>query len=660
MKSLVICEKGSQRANIVAAIGDRFGQVLAASGHLFTLAMPEEYSEAWADWRGFHVYRPPGDAWKLVPTVDPDEGRAKIAQVARQAIERALPSARRVYIATDADREGEVIGRELLDVYGFKGETFRVLFASEDPETIRDAFTAAIPIADREAIYQAGLARARADFIWNFSLTRAVTSALVQPGAKAVVGVGRVKTPTLAIVCRREIQIQQHKTNEAQAVRLVLETAAGTVTLTSDKDAPFTDKAEAQAFAASLVGQSFDLTADVSKLRTGPPKPPDLGVLQALGGRWGWSAEKVLDAGQQLYSGHRIMTYVRAATRYYPEAMIAAVPAILDALRAVAAYAPMVPAEPVIRRGAGGAFSDAGLAGESHHALAPNPKAAVLADLPAVLPALSAEERRLFDAVVTLFLQALSPDYEGERVAYSIEAGRKFAGSATRTLVPGWRGLGEADEADEAEQDAVAERFAAPGRYTVTSAEAFTRKAAPPKRYNQGSLVSAMINAWQFVPEPERRARLKEAKGIGTIATRAEVIAGLLDQAQLAESANKLAPTKSGMELFAILYRIDPRLVDPGNTADWESKIDEIARGTLAPGAFLDEIEAETRRLVEVIRQQKPSALFGTPAAPSSAQLKAVTAVMKATGKMPPADYRTNAGSAAAFLDQYGAKNARK
>ncbi|MDD3446975.1 MAG: toprim domain-containing protein, partial [Zavarzinia sp.] len=210
MKTIVICEKGSQRANIIAAIGDSFGQVLAASGHLFTLATPEQYGPPWDDWRGFHVYRPAGDGWRMVPTSDPDEGRDKIGRAARETIGRALASAQRVYIATDADREGEVIGREILDEFGFQGEAFRVLFTSEDPATIRDAFAAARPAREREPIYQAGLARARADYIWNFSLTRAATSALVQAGARTVIGVGRVKSPTLAIVCRREIQILQH------------------------------------------------------------------------------------------------------------------------------------------------------------------------------------------------------------------------------------------------------------------------------------------------------------------------------------------------------------------------------------------------------------------------------------------------------------------
>lgn len=206
----------------------------------------------------------------------------------------------------------------------------------------------------------------------------------------------------------------------------------------------------------------------------------------------------------------------------------------------------------------------------------------------------------------------------------------------------------------EGDQESAA--FAAPGTYTVTHAEAFTRRASPPRRYNQGSLVAAMVGAWQFVAEPERRARLREAKGIGTTATRADVIAGLLDQAQLIEHAAKLAPSKAGMELFAVLHRIDPQLVDPGTTADWESQIDEIAKGELEPARFLDRIEAETRRLVDILRKQSAIPVFGAPAPPSAAQLKAVVSVAKATGQIPPADYRTNAAVAAAFLDQYGAK----
>src|SRR5471032_665989 len=196
---IVITEKTSQAKDIRAAVGSRYGDVLPAEGHLFDLFEPEDGVPAWKRWSPI-LLRPEG----LYGT-RPAEGGNKAAKL--KAIREALRSAKRVWLATDCDREVQLIGQEILEHYNYSGQVMRVLFTAQDSQTIRDAFGRAKPNAEYASLYAAAVARRQADQIYNLSLTRTATVILGQ-GARRVIGVGRVKTPTLAIVCKRELEIR--------------------------------------------------------------------------------------------------------------------------------------------------------------------------------------------------------------------------------------------------------------------------------------------------------------------------------------------------------------------------------------------------------------------------------------------------------------------
>src|SRR4051795_10934706 len=200
MKTLVIAEKASQARDIRAAVGDRHGPVLPAEGHLLRLAEPEEVDPAWKRW-SFALLKPDG----LYPT-RPDRARGKPGKL--EAIRKELRGAARVIIATDCDREGQLIGQEILEHLRFRGEVLRAIFTAQDPKTLRDAFANLKPNAAYRQLYDAAVARQQADQIFNLSLTRAATVGLRAPGARGVIGIGRVKTPTLSIVCMRELEIR--------------------------------------------------------------------------------------------------------------------------------------------------------------------------------------------------------------------------------------------------------------------------------------------------------------------------------------------------------------------------------------------------------------------------------------------------------------------
>ena len=196
---IVITEKSSQAKDVRAAVGSRYGAVLPAEGHLLDLCEPEDVNPAWKRWAAV-LLRPEG----LYGT-KPAPGGNKAAKL--KAIREALRTAKRVWLATDCDREGQLIGQEILEHCGYRGEVLRVLFTAQDAQTIREAFGRARPNGEHARLYAAAVARRQADQIYNLSLTRTAT-VTVGRGARGVIGVGRVKTPTLAIACKRELEIR--------------------------------------------------------------------------------------------------------------------------------------------------------------------------------------------------------------------------------------------------------------------------------------------------------------------------------------------------------------------------------------------------------------------------------------------------------------------
>src|SRR6202165_4477963 len=196
---IVITEKTSQARDVRAAIGSRYGDVLPAEGHLFDLLEPEDVVPEWKRWSAI-LLRPEG----LYGTC-PAEGGNKAAKL--KAIRAALRTAKRVWLATDCDREGQLIGQEILEHYEYRAQDVGVLSTAQASQTIRDAFVQAKPNAEYPRLYAAAVARRQADQIYNLSLTRTATVILGR-GARRVIGIGRVKTPTLAIVCRRESEIR--------------------------------------------------------------------------------------------------------------------------------------------------------------------------------------------------------------------------------------------------------------------------------------------------------------------------------------------------------------------------------------------------------------------------------------------------------------------
>ncbi len=310
---IVITEKSSQAKDVRAAVGSRYGDILPAEGHLFDLEEPEKAVPEWKRWSPI-LLRPEG-----LYATRPADGGNKASKL--KAIREALRTAKRVWLATDCDREGQLIGQEILEHYKYRGEVMRVLFTAQDSKTIRDAFGRAKPNSEYSRLYSAAVARRQADQIYNLSLTRTATVILGQ-GARGVIGVGRVKTPTLAIVCKRELEIREFVPVTYFEIVANAKVAAGEFKMRYAPRDRISKRENADSIVKAAEGFQGPLSVRVEDKKQGPPKLHDLPSLQKLcSSRFGWSAAKTLEVAQELYDGQgkKIITYPRAEVRYLPE-----------------------------------------------------------------------------------------------------------------------------------------------------------------------------------------------------------------------------------------------------------------------------------------------------------------------------------------------------
>jgi DNA topoisomerase III len=438
--------------------------------------------------------------------------------------------------------------------------------------------------------------------------------------------VGRVKTPTLAIVCRRELEIRSFVPQAYFEIVANAQVDGGRFRMRHAPKERIAKRGEAEAIAGAADGFEGPLAVRIEDKRQAPPRLHDLPSLQKLcGSRFGWSAARTLEVAQELYdgSGKKVVTYPRAETRYLPESSISDVPRIIAGLRVGRAFGAIpVPETPVIRRGANGTFHDKGLAGASHHAVIPNVN--TVDSLREIWLRLSNDERRLFDVIARSYLSAMMPDFRYRQTTVTLDvhrhlfeaAGRQPIEFGWRAAFPDWQPTGE--KGDDAQ---LLPSLRNGETALLRDALVENKETRPPPRYNEGTLIEAMQSAWRFVEDQVLRERLKEAKGIGTPATRAEIIRGLKAQDFLIADGKHIVPTERGLSLFAVLKQADPALVDPGVTAQMECLLDEVLVGQQEMVGAIDAVCAQANRIISRLRE---GAGLGGAALPRVAKEKGV------------------------------------
>ena len=659
---IVITEKTSQAKDVRAAVGSRYGAILPAEGHLLALLEPEDVAPEWKRWSAT-LLRPEG----LYGT-RPAQGGNKSTKL--KAIRDALHRAKRVWLATDCDREGQLIGQEILEHYKYRGEVMRVLFTAQDAQTIRDAFGRARPNGEYSRLYAAAVARQQADQIYNLSLTRTATVILGQ-GARGVIGVGRVKTPTLAIVCTRELEIRDFVPTTYFEVVATAKVEGGEFQMRHAPQQRILRREMAEAVANAVQGFEGPLGVRVEEKRQGPPKLHDLPSLQKFcASRFGWAAAKTLEIAQELYDGQgkKIITYPRAEVRYLPENLIADVPKIVAGLQVGQSFSTIpVPTPPVIRKGASGSFNDKGLEGASHHAVIPNVN--TVDELRTIWPRLSTDEKKLFDVIARAYLAAVMPDFRYRQTTASLDVrGFPFKATGRQPIELGWRAaFPDWKPAEEKGDDAHLLPVMRDGEIAQLERPTIEDKETrPPPRYNEGTLIEAMQNAWRFVDDEVLRDRLKEAKGIGTPATRAEIIGGLKRQDFLVADGKHIVPTATGLRLFGVLKQADPALVDPGVTAQLECLLDDVVFGKQPMAGAIDAVCEVAQRIIGKLKDGLPNgeppllaSRGGVAAAdrpPTDAMKRFADSIGRQKGIKPPPGYTKSGSVCRAFLQEHAPK----
>jgi len=659
MVDVVICEKPKQAQAVRAAIGAKYGKVMTARGHILRLEEPHEINPAWKSW-GYDLLEPQNGATFF--NVVPSESTKAMFDDLRAAIEGAS----NVVIATDCDREGEMIGREIVDaVPGFSGTIQRAIYTAVDPKSIQTAFENLRPASDFDRLYDAARARATLDQMQNLSLTRAVTVGYSPPGWKGALGIGRVKTPLMGLICRREDEITNFKERAFYDIRLdaSLRDGAAAVALwwrASGEDRLW-DKARADAIASAAGNWSGTLKVTKDRKKQGPPRLPHLTELQKRAGKWGWSPDKTLEIAQALYDDHKLTTYPRSECRYLPETQIENAPKMLAALASIEGFAKVAPKEATIRKGKSGHYSTAEVEKLSHDAIVPN--ANMASEFATLYPKLSPDEKNLFDLIARLWMAAVSPDAQfDETVIVTAEPvtsqGQEYSFRAKGKVEvdSGWRVVfsdKDEDDEDEASDEGLPE--VADGESAKASGcEPVERKTQVPKRFSLAELPEVMENVWKFVEDAALRERLKETKGIGTSATRGSIITGLIEQGLIIETKKKVHPTEMGMEMYRLVVKIAPSLVDPGETGKMEAALNAILDKKVEASAVIGAGRKRTAALIAALKAGAGTHALKVRRAPTPKMVTAVRMIAKANGMKVPPEAVKDFDACAAFLKEHG------
>ena len=640
-KPLFIAEKPDMGKKIAAQLptphkrGNGFietggGIVTWAVGHLLEQLPPEGYDEKFKKWNWADLPIIPAN-WKLEPI------RGKSEQVS--TIKSLLRQCDGVVNAGDPGREGQLIVDEILEYIGNKKPVSRLLLNSLDAPSIQKALGNLQPNAIFQPLYEAALGRQRADWVVGMNMTRAYTLLGRKHGYDAVLSIGRVQTPTLAIVVRREIEIenfvpQTYFTLKLQAGDLpnnitpfwtkwlppgakgVAEQEAAAAAAPQDQaddeeeeaagnagqagfDAAgrLIDPALAQAvFNAVPPGTPAKVVADVRKPAVEkPPLPFKLsGVQGRMSSAHGAGVQDTLEACQSLYE-KGITSYPRTDCQYLPPTQHPEAPNVLAAIaQAFPHLAPLVAKADATL--VSPAWNEAKL-GE-HHAIIPT---ATGGDPSQMTPL----ERHVYEAVSRRFLAQFLPNCEVDKAAIELECGgHRWIAKGRTVRVPGWREAYQdqpAEDEEKAKKDDADDSSGALPALTVGQQLSATdrardeKKTTPPPRYTEGTLLGAMEHVHRLVSDPQERKMLKSVEGIGRAATRANIIGTLIKRGYLTVSKKQLIPSATAR---AVVGAVDPALTDPGLTARWEQGLDGVASGRLTLDLFQQRQEAWIRQLI--------------------------------------------------------------
>ncbi len=596
----VVAEKPSVARDIAKALGAskrgsgyiQGAQIIVtwAVGHLVALGEPHQIDPEWKRWRREALPMLPRD-WPLIVYEQTADQFATVRKILTS------PKVERVVCATDAGREGELIFRYIYEAAGSTKPVDRLWISSLTPSAIRRGFANLKPGRDYEPLAAAARARDRADWLVGMNLSRAYS---LDYGHNSVLSVGRVQTPTLAILVERELAIRNFVPEDYFEVEAVFAAAAdkeykGTYFRLEKGERktrlPADGEDAARVAERARKGSARIRSVKKEKKRTAPPLLYDLTELQRHANRiYGFSAERTLEAAQKLYESHKLITYPRTDSRHLSSEIADRLPKIVKAVSSP--YAEIL-AEGTGVKPLGKRYVDDAKVTD-HHAIIPTGNAAAALDA-------RSGEGKIYDLVCRRLLQAWHKDQIRAVTTVITEisldgATDLYLSSGASIEQPGWKAL-DAQPAGKRKKD---EEGLLPGglearqAVTVKAAEALRKTTRPPKRLSEAALLTAMESAGRALDDRELSAAMKE-RGLGTPATRAAVIETLLKRGYAVREKKTLAAADKGIELIAVVH---PDVKSPAMTGEWEAKLKRIERGEGDFEAFMAGIEKYVRAVV--------------------------------------------------------------
>jgi len=593
---LYLCEKPSQARDIAknlglttrnkGYIGNNTVAVTWCIGHLLSQVQPDAYDPKYKTW-----------SMNTLPIV-PKQWRMEVSKHSAdqfRAVKGLLGKATGVVIATDIDREGEVIGREILDYCSYKGKVERLWLAALDDKSIQKGLKKLRPSDETEPNYWAGLARQRADWLLGMNLTRAFTLS----GGGDVLNVGRVQTPTLSMIVARDLEIENFKSKPFYDVEASLSLAAGTLKgrwLTpktgADEEGRCIEKTLADKVVAEVTHQSGRVVkAETTKKKEKQPLPMDLSTLQSSCSKsFGFSSKRTKEIAQSLYETHKVTTYPRSDCRYLPDSQKSEIKDVLAAIRKTdQSLTPLLDgADPNITSSM---WNTKKVDEVGHNGIIPTLT-------PANISAMSADERNVYRLIAKHYIANFYPAYSYEQTTIEVEvSGHLFRTIGKVPVAQGWHVVLKAGA--KAAKDELP-KCSLNDAVQCDEAAIVSKQTTPPARYNEGTLILAMKNIGREITDPKWKKILKETSGIGTVATRDAIIDGLIKRGFVTLVKKKdLISTEKGRELIKVL---PVEFTSPLMTAVWEQQFDEIVKGTRTLDRFLKDQVAFIAALINKLK----------------------------------------------------------
>ena len=607
MKHLVIAEKPSVARDIARVLGcskknnsyieGRDYVVTWALGHLVTLADPEEYGEQYKTWRLDTLPMLPG-RWKLVVIKQTSrQYHAVKEQIFRKDISDII-------IATDAGREGELVARWILEKAGNRKPLKRLWISSVTDKAIREGFSHLRPGKDYENLYHAAVARAEADWEVGINATRALTCKY-----NAQLSCGRVQTPTLAMIAAREEEIKKFIPKSYYGLKAVVKGIPFTWADAKTNSGRTFDKSRIEAIYKNAESKIRITEVKKKAKKTYSPALYDLTALQKEASqRYGYPAKETLNIMQRLYENHKVLTYPRTDSRYLTTDMTGTLKERLKAC-AVGPYRKAASRLSMQEIKADKSFVNNAKVSD-HHAIIPTEQFVQLEHM-------SNDERKIYDLVIRRFLAVLSPACEYEEISLTGMIGNEtFRAKGSQILKAGWHEIYDADwedfEDEEVPDNSGTTGSASPAAATwpdiregnelpVISLSITEGKTKPPAYFTEGTLIAAMENPARYMQHKDQTlARtLGETGGLGTVATRADIIEKLFGSFLMEKKGAEIHITSKGKQLLSL---VPPDLKSPELTAQWELRLKSISQGRESQDKFMAEIEDYTKSLISQIK----------------------------------------------------------